>query len=162
MSDSVKPNSESSADHDAADHDAAEENSATTESAAKELAIRDYSFAERGLAGLQPEISEQLVSMSEVFAGRQLEWQILAAQTWSGHSFYSLHHTGFAVDLAVIDVDNVTVAELVEALRTALGSGYRVLAFLDSPQPHLHVEYRDGLRISEPVDDPWQDFSNYA
>ena len=128
----------------------------------RELAGRDYSFADLGVEGLQPEIADRLPAMKSVFRERDLDLEVVAAQTWHGHSFYSLHHTGFAIDLNVAKVDHLTVAELVEALRQSLGSAYRVLAYLDVKQPHLHVEFQSGLRISEPVDDPWQDFSSYV
>ncbi|MCA8959590.1 MAG: hypothetical protein KDC38_03715 [Planctomycetes bacterium] len=128
----------------------------------RELANRDYPFGERGVDGLQPEIVRHLPGLRDLFQRHDLTFTIVAAQTWIGHSFFSLHHTGFAIDLAVPGDENGLVAELVEDLRRQLGAEYRVLALLGCDRPHLHVEFTRGIRISEPVDDPWRDYSNYV
>ena len=82
---------------------------------------------------------------------------INAGQEWHhGHKLMSLHHAGYAIDFQTILLPGGGAGQAAQAIekavRTALGAKYRVE--LEKKPPHLHVELRGGLRISNPGDFP--------
>ena len=82
---------------------------------------------------------------------------INAGQEWhNGHRLMSLHHTGYAVDFQTILLKGggtgLVAQSIEQAVRKELGPKYRVE--LEKAPPHLHVEFRDGLKVSNPGDFP--------
>lgn len=112
-------------------------------------------------AGLQPELLAAIPRVEAVYREKtgnpHFKVQINAGQEWhQGHAMYSLHHTGYAVDFQTIRLIGGGVGQLARVIATAvradLGDKYRVE--LEAQPPHLHVEYRGGLKMSNPVDVP--------
>jgi hypothetical protein len=111
--------------------------------------------------GLQPEIMEILPKVVAVFHEKtgnpHFNVHINAGQEWhNGHKLMSLHHTGYAVDFQTIKLLGGGVGRLARSIEAAvkanIGPKYRVE--LETHPPHLHVEFRAGLRVSNPGDFP--------
>jgi hypothetical protein len=111
--------------------------------------------------GLQPEIMEKLPDIIAIFHEKtgnpHFNVHINAGQEWhNGHKLMSLHHTGYAVDFQTIKLPGGGLGQIATsieaAVRTKLGPKYRVE--LERHPPHLHVEFKGGLKVSNPGDFP--------
>ena len=109
--------------------------------------------------GLQPQIKDKLNLISDVFRKHThnpaYQITITAGQEWHhGHGLFSLHHTGFAVDLRTSDLHGggtgLTAKAIAKELQEKLGPNYYVQR--ETVQPHIHVQYSPGLRMSNPGD----------
>jgi hypothetical protein len=88
--------------------------------------------------------------------------EFTAGKEWYHHSFWSLHHSGNAVDVrtrtlpdrGVGTISTLIGHHLQEALNTRLGARkYLVLVNDAGPNcPHIHVQFNKGTRMSEPGD----------
>ena len=119
-----------------------------------------YSFVSAGFAGLQPEILWRLWAIQGIYRamlGRPSYFIVITgAQEWSGHCLFSLHHTGYAVDIQTKNLPDSGVGRFTESLATAvrrlLGPDYVVLSREPGHAPHLHVQYQRGRRVAPPGD----------
>ena len=111
--------------------------------------------------GLQPEMLEIIPKVIDIFHAKtgnpQFVVHINAGQEWHhGHKMWSLHHTGYAVDFQTIKLHGGGIGQIAQsieaAVRAKLGAKYRVE--LERRPPHLHVEFRGGLKVSNPGDFP--------
>lgn len=132
-----------------------------TDLIAKRAAALKYDSQSRGEAGLRPEITSKLDVMRAVFeelAGPGYSMTIVAAQEWEDHGPFSLHHTGYAVDLRTKDLlggGYGAIAEKIAAkLKEKLGKDYFVLLHTPPAPAHIHVQFSKGRRVSSPVDYP--------
>ena len=111
-------------------------------------------------AGLKPELLEIVPRVEAIYREKtgnpHFKVVINAGQEWYfGHTRYSLHHTGYAVDFQTIRLLGGGVGPLAKsiaaAVRADLGEKkYRVE--LETSPAHIHVELRAGLRMSNPGD----------
>jgi hypothetical protein len=115
----------------------------------------------KSVAGLRPEITSKLASVQKVFRRcskiPQYQISIKGGQEWNPkHGLFSLHHTGFAVDIRTRDLPGggtgTTAKAIRDALQNELGSAYFVLLHLPPDPPHIHVQFSGGLRMSSPGD----------
>ena len=112
----------------------------------------------RSTAHLQDEILKILPSVREIFCqftgNPNYQVEITGGQEW-GHGFFSRHHTGFAVDLRTKNLPGgprgQIARQICDAVNNQLGEKY--FAQLEGPEaPHLHIEFKLGTRVSNPVD----------
>ena len=116
------------------------------------------------LKGLRPEITSKLDLIRQVFqhyTGPNYQISITAGQEWNPkHGLFSLHHTGFAVDIRTRDLcgggTGPVAQQIAKALSERLGNHYFVLLHRPPDPPHIHIQYRRGIRISSPGDFPLQ------
>jgi hypothetical protein len=116
------------------------------------------------LDGLRPEITSKLDLIRQVFqqyAGADYPINITAGQEWNPkHGLFSLHHTGFAVDIRTRDLrgggTGYVAKQIARALTVKLGEQYYVLLHQPPDPPHIHIQYRRGIRVSSPGDFPLQ------
>jgi hypothetical protein len=114
------------------------------------------------VSGLRPEIVSKLGVIQEAFqqhVGKSYQIQITAGQEWNPkHGLFSLHHTGFAVDVRTRDLPGagagLVAQRICEALKRTLGPHYYVLLHQPPDPPHLHIQFSPGLRVSNPGDWP--------
>ena len=114
------------------------------------------------ISGLRHEITSKLTIVQETFqqfAGKNYQVEITAGQEWNAkHGMFSLHHTGFAVDIRTKDLPGGgygPMAQLIrDTLKNKLGSQYYVLLHKPPDAPHLHIQFRPGVRMSSPGDWP--------
>src|SRR6266436_2381107 len=113
--------------------------------------------------GLRPEITNKLVIIREVFqryaGGPKYQINIRAGQEWNPkHGLFSLHHTGFAVDIRTNDLPGGgtghAAQQIAEELKRRLGDQYFVLLHRPPDPPHIHVQFSRGIRMSSPGDWP--------
>jgi hypothetical protein len=113
--------------------------------------------------GLRFEITSKLGLIQEVYrrvtGNRNYQINIRAGQEWnSKHGLFSLHHTGFAVDVRTSDLAGGGVGPLARQiageLQSKLGNRYFVLLHKPPDPPHIHVQYSAGIRMSSPGDWP--------
>ena len=117
------------------------------------------------LRWLDPAMAQILPIIRQVFeqyAPVGFVVEFTAGKEWFGHSMFSLHHSGNALDVRTrtlpdggwgsLSAHIATVLQ--EALNRHLGLGkYKVLYNDQGPtKPHIHVQYNDGGRWSEPGD----------
>jgi hypothetical protein len=130
---------------------------------ARKIVFPDENFqlyVSKGQAGLQPQIKAILPVVQKIYQdclkNTHYKISITGAQEWEGHSFMSLHHTGFAVDIRTRDLPGGGYGEMAKKIRdkiaAKLGSNYYVLLHKPPTPPHIHIQYQPGLRISEPID----------
>ncbi len=108
-----------------------------------------------------------LPTIAEIFKqygpdGFKLEYT--AGKEWFHHSFWSLHHSGNAVDVRTktlpdhgVGVISLLIAHHLQTrLNKRFGKGkYTVLYNDQGPSaPHLHVQFNKGGRFSSPGDFP--------
>lgn len=114
------------------------------------------------VSGLRPEIMSKLGVIQEAFqqhAGKNHQIEITAGQEWNPkHGMFSLHHTGFAVDVRTRDLPGggtgLVAQRICEALKRRLGPHYYVLLHKPPDPAHLHIQFSSGIRMSNPVDWP--------
>jgi hypothetical protein len=114
------------------------------------------------VSGLRPEITLKLNIVREVFqqyVGKNYQLEITAGQEWNPkHGLFSLHHTGYAVDVRTRDLPGGgtgPIARLIcEKLKDKLGAHYYILLHQPPDPPHLHIQFRAGTRVSSPGDWP--------
>lgn len=116
--------------------------------------------------GLRIEITSKLDIIQDVFrrysGNPNYQINIRAGQEWNPkHGLFSSHHTGFAVDIRTRDLAGGgfgNVARLVaKELQRALGEkDYYVLLHKPPDEPHIHIQYNRGIRMSSPGDFPLQ------
>jgi hypothetical protein len=113
----------------------------------------------RSTANLQPEITSVLPAVQQIFrdlsGNPNYELLITGGQEW-GHSLFSRHHSGFAVDLRTKDLPGGAGAGIAQTICTSiqqkLGPAYFVQLEHGSGGPHIHIEFRHGMKVSNPVD----------
>ena len=115
------------------------------------------------ILGLRPEITSKLQAIQRVFQrclGRMdYRIAITGGQEWSPkHGLFSLHHTGFAVDIRSRDLPGGGTGPMAQKitveLQKELGPEYYVLLHRPPDPPHIHVQLSKGIRMSSPGDWP--------
>jgi hypothetical protein len=111
----------------------------------------------RSTHGLRHEITSVLPIVEGVFqlCSRNQKYQItITGGQEFGHSVFSRHHTGFAVDLRTKDLpggsSGPVAMQIEKIVQGRLGSNYFVK--LERAPDHLHVEFKPGNRVSDPAD----------
>jgi hypothetical protein len=122
----------------------------------------NFSHNSRGSqAGLAPELKAIIPKVTAVYrettGNPHFKVEINAGQEWhNGHKIMSLHHTGYAADFQTKLLPGGGAGEMAKHIErgvsAALGPKYRVE--LELHPPHLHVEFRGGLKMSNPGDFP--------
>lgn len=121
---------------------------------------------------LQPEIKSKLpvieAVFQEVLQRPTFKIVITAGQEWhNGHGLMSRHHTGYAVDIQTKTLMDggvgATTERIAKKVRDELGGGYLVLTREPGHAPHMHIEFRAGTKMSNPLDyEPGKQFKPIA
>ena len=106
---------------------------------------------------LEPEIVNILPAVQRIFHELSLngkyELTITGGQEW-GHKVFSKHHTGFAIDIRTQDLPGggggIAAHEAKARVEKLLGPKYLVI--LEHSPYHLHIEFKPGRTVSDPLD----------
>ncbi len=124
---------------------------------------------------LAPHMQHVLPVIRQVFsqhASNSFKVEFVHGKEQFGHSVWSLHHSGNAVDIRTKTLPDKGVGalslQIANALRKKLDSIYGARKFTvlhndqGPSQPHIHVQYNAGEKISTPGDYEGKNVSNLA